>query len=127
VTGWRQALHWLAGVQPDGRLSLAEVHAAALPTGTRVVVCSPSADAVAMLAHRGVAVAAVLVDVTSYAESQSAPSARAAHPVAGREGDGANRDDATAGSEMLLEALGVPSAVLRGGEEVGASLRSLNH
>lgn len=129
VTGWRQALHWLAAVQPDGRLSLAEVHAAALPTGTRVVVCSPSADAVAMLAHRGVAVAAVLVDMTSYAESQSAPSARAAHPVAGREreGDGANRDDSTAASEMLLEALGVPSAVLRCGEEVGACLRSLTH
>jgi uncharacterized protein (DUF58 family) len=127
VTGWRQALHWLARVQPDGRLSLGEVYAAALPAGTGVVVCSPSADAVAMLAHRGVALAAVLVDITSYAESQAAPSVKAAPPVTRGGGDGAHRDNSTAAGEMLLEALGVPSAVLRCGEEVGASLRSLNH
>jgi len=127
VTGWTQALHWLARVQPDGQLPLAEVYAAALPPGAGVVVCSPSADAVAMLAHRGVAVAAVLVDVASYAESQSAPSARTAHPVASRGGNRTHRDDSTAAGEMLLEALGVPCAVLRCGEEVGACLRSLTH
>jgi uncharacterized protein (DUF58 family) len=127
VTGWKQALHWFARVQPDGLLSLAEVHAAALPAGTGVVVCSPSADAVAMLAQRGVAVAAVLVDMASYAESQSASSAKVAPPVARGGGDRAHRDASTAPGEMLLEALGVPSAVLRCGEEVGASLRSLNH
>src|SRR5713226_4690998 len=98
-----------------------------LPAGTGVVVCSPSADAVAMLAHRGVALAAVLVDITSYAESQAAPSVKAAPPVTRGGGDGAHRDNSTAAGEMLLEALGVPSAVLRCGEEVGASLRSLNH
>jgi len=127
VTGWKEALHWLARVQPDGQLSLAEVYAAALPAGTGVVVCSPSADAVAMLAHRGVAVAAVLVDMASYGESQSASPARARPPVAGRAWDGAHRDKAMAAGEMLLEALGVPSAVLRHGEEVGACLRSLTH
>ncbi len=127
VTGWKQALHWLARVQPDGQLSLAEVHAAALPAGTGVVVCSPSADAVAMLAHRGVAVAAVLVDMASYAESPSASSAKVALPVARGGGDRTHRDTTTAAGEMLLEALGVPLAVLRCGEEVGASLRSLNH
>ncbi len=127
VTRWKQALHWLARVQPDGRLSVAEVHAAVLSAGTGVVVCSPSADAVASLAHRGVAVAAVLVDVASYAKPQGPPSATAALPVAVRGGDRAHRDNSTAAGEMLLEALGVPSAVLRCGEEVGVSLRSLNH
>ncbi len=125
VTGWKQALHWLARVQPDGQLSPGEVHAAALPSESGVVVCSPSADAVAMLAHRGVAVAAVLVDMASYAESRSDPSAKAALPIASRGGDGARRE-ATAAGEMLLEALGVPLAVLRYGQEVGASLNSLS-
>ncbi len=127
VTGWKQALHWLARVQPDGQVLLTEVLGAALTAGPAVVVCSPNADAVATLAQRGVAAAAILVDVASYAESQSAPSARAAHRVPGRGGDGAHRDDAIATGEMLLEALGVPLAILRRGEEVGASLRSLTH
>lgn len=126
VTGWKQALHWLARVQPDGQLTLGEVHAAALQPESGVVVCSPSADAVAMLAHRRVAVAAVLVDMGSYAAFQSDLSARAALPTASRVGDGARRETIAAG-EMLLEALGVPVAVLRYGQEVGASLNSLNH
>jgi uncharacterized protein (DUF58 family) len=126
VTGWKQALHWLARVEPDGQMSLGEVHAAALPSESGVVVCSPSADAIAVLAHRGVAVAAVLVDMASYAGFQSDLSTRGERPIASRGGDGARRETTAAG-EMLLQALGVPLAVLRYGQEVGASLNSLNH
>ncbi|HVH31964.1 MAG TPA: hypothetical protein VNA31_09955, partial [bacterium] len=125
VTGWKQALHWLARVQPDGQLSLGEVYAAALPSQSGVVVCSPSADAVASLGHRGVAVAAVLSDMASYAGFQADPSAKAPLSIASRGGDEA-RGETTAACEMLLEALGVPVAVLRYRQEVGVSLNSLN-
>jgi uncharacterized protein (DUF58 family) len=126
VTGWREALHWLARVQADGGLSLAEVYEATLPEGTGVVVCSPRVDAVAMLAHRGVALAAVLSDVVSYGESPSVPSGGVSSPADGRGGEGGSPDGSTAEGETLLDALGVPSAVLRHGAEVGVCLRSLN-
>jgi uncharacterized protein (DUF58 family) len=126
VAGWRQTLHMLARVQPDGRLSLSEVYAA-LPAGTGVVVCSPSADTVAMLAHKGIPLSAVLVDVASYAASApSVSSAVSSRPVPTREGEGRTRGDATAAGETLLEALGVPAAVLRFGEEGGAWARSFD-
>lgn len=113
TTGWTQALHWLARVQPDGRVSLADLYTVVRPTGAGVIVCSPNVDAIAMLAHRGVALAAVLVDVASYAVTLST-GATPSNPRPNTPG------------ETLLEALGVPSAVLRSGEEVGACLRSLN-
>ncbi len=103
VTGWTQALHWLARVRADGILAPADVYAAAIPAGTPVVICSPDADAVAALAQRGIPVAAILSDAASYAQE-----ARRTHS-----------------GEMLLQALTVPVAVLRRGDEVGACLRSL--
>ncbi len=103
VTGWTQALHWLARIRADGALAPADVYAAAIPAGAPVVICSPDADAVAVLAQRGIPVAAVLSDAASYAQE----------------------GQRTHSGEMLLQALTVPVAVLRRGEEVGTCLRSL--
>ncbi len=127
VTGWMESLHWLARVQPDGGLSLAEVYTAALQPGTAVVVCSPDADAVGILAQRSIPVAAVLVDVASYAAASRVPgSAGSSRSVPGGAGAGTARDNAVGSGETLLQALGVPVAALRHGEEVGACLRSFN-
>ncbi len=60
--GWSGALHWLARVQPDGVLPLADVYATGVPDGTPAVVCTADADAVAALAQRGIPIAAVLTD-----------------------------------------------------------------
>jgi uncharacterized protein (DUF58 family) len=100
VAGWVSALHWLARIQADGRLTPAEVYSATVAPGTPVVLCSADADAAAALAQRGIPLSVVLVDVASYAESRSQGVA----------------------IEMLLQALGVRSAVLRKGEEGGACL-----
>jgi hypothetical protein len=117
----------LARVQPDGGLSLAEVYTAALQPGTAVVVCSPDADAVALLAQRSIPVAAVLVDVGSYAAASQVPGpAGSMRSVPGWVGAVTARDDAVGSGETLLQALGVPVAALRHGEEVGACLGSFN-
>lgn len=125
VTGWTQALHWLARTRADGALAPADVYAAAIPPGAPVVICSADADAVAVLAQHGIPVAAVLVDAASYARAfestQSSQSTRSTDfPPRGVQA--ADRVDS---GQMLLRALSVPVAVLRWGEEVGACLRSL--
>ncbi len=134
VTSWTPALHWLARVQADGALTPAEVYAGAFPPETPVVVCSTDADAIAALAQRGIPIAAVLVDVASYAQSaQSTRSTQSSQSTTGAPGNAAAVDRADWGDRVdrgdsgfvLLRALGVPVAVLRRGEEVGACLRSL--
>ncbi len=122
VTGWTQALHWLARIRADGTLAPADVYAAAIPAGVPVVVCSPDADAVAILAQQGISVAAVLVDVTSYVQSTQSTEPPLAGTAVVDRGD---RGDWVDSGFVLLRALGVPVAVLRRGEEVGACLRSL--
>lgn len=122
VGGWSQALHWLARVQLDGLLPPIEVYRTTVAPGTPVVICSADLDAPAALARQGVPVVAVIVDVASYTEStQSTQSSTHAS------GNWVDRGDSSSASgEMVLEALGIPVAVLRRGVEVGACLASLS-
>ena len=103
--GWSQALHWLARVQLHGALSPLEAYRSAVAPGTPVVVCSADTDVPAAFAQRGIPVAAVLVDAASY---------------------GDRGDSGDSSGEMVLEALGIPLALLRRGAEVGACLASLS-
>ena len=128
VVGWAQALHWLARVQPHGTLSPLDAYRSAVVSGTPVVICTADPDAPAALAQQSVPVAAVLVDVASYAESpQSGEPRRGGSVTAGDvdTGEWDSRVDSDAG-EMVLRALGVPVAVLRHGAEVGVCLASLS-
>ena len=105
VAGWSQALHWLAHVQLHGTLSPLEAYRSAVASGTPAVVCSADMDAPAAFAQHGIPVAAVLVDAASYGD----------------------RGDAGGSSgTMVLDALGIPLALLRRGAEVGACLASLS-
>lgn len=141
LAGWRQALHVLAGLSADGAVSPVELYAT-LPPGTPAVVISPDADAVAALAQHGAPIVAVLIDAASYQQSsQSTQSAQSTQPAQHSRSpfhrtDSANPEDSVGRADrvdradsghaglMLLEALGVPVAVVRRGEEVGACLHA---
>ncbi len=110
VLPWPHALRWLASVRPGGDRSPVDQHAL-LPAGSRAVVATADADSVLALARRGVALAAVLADVDSY-RHRTGVSVRARASSAGVFG----------GSVLALEALEVPVAVLRCGDDLGAVL-----
>lgn len=113
VARWREALDTLARVNPDGVLSPVEVYTAILPAGTPVVVLTPDRDAVEALIRRGIPLVAVIADAASYENPR----------IGNREQGAGMGDQGTGNRERGTGKIpGVPTYLLRQGEEVGACL-----